>query len=209
MDLEPEWRVIAEQRRSLADVLESLSGDQWETASLCDRWRVRDVAAHVAMAPTPPSIGATLARAVRAHGDFNQLNYELAVERASVATDAIVESLRRHADSRKLPMVTNARNIHFDILVHAQDIAIPLGLAQPTPAEAGKAAAQHILGAGWPFYARRRMAGVRLVADDVAFEAGDGPEIRGPIIALLLLMSGRGAAAAPMLSGAGLQQLGV
>jgi uncharacterized protein (TIGR03083 family) len=209
MDLEPEWRVIAEQRRSLADLLEGLSDDQWETPSLCERWRVRDVAAHVAMAPTPPSIGGTLARAVLAHGDFNRLNYELAVQRASAPTAAIVESLRRHADSRKLPMLTNARNIHFDILVHTQDIAIPLGVARPTPADAGRAAAEHIFNAGWPFYARRRMTGVRLVADDVQFEAGDGPEIRGPIIALLMLMSGRGAAGAPMLSGEGMHRLGV
>ena len=34
----------------------------------------------------------------------------------------------QHADSRRLPVVTNYRNIALDILVHAQDIAIPLGL---------------------------------------------------------------------------------
>jgi uncharacterized protein (TIGR03083 family) len=203
VDIDATWGAVATQRRALADLLDRLDDEQWETPSLCDGWRVREVAAHVAMAPTPPGLVEMITLAIRHRGDFNELNYFLGIDRGNAPTAAIVASLREHADSRKLPIVTNCRNINFDILVHTQDIAMPLGMEVPMPLDSAHAAAEHISRAGWPFYVKRRFSGVRLVADDVAFEFGSGPEVRGPVSALLLLMSGRGAAVASKLSGDG------
>jgi hypothetical protein len=56
------------------------------------------------------------------------------------------------------------------------------------------------------FHARRRRAGGRLVADDVTWTAGAGPEVRGSISALLLVLTGRPVALA-QLSGPGLEVL--
>ena len=39
----------------------------------------------------------------------------------------------------------------WDILVHAQDIAIPLGIDFPTPPDAGAAAAARVWDLRWPF----------------------------------------------------------
>jgi uncharacterized protein (TIGR03083 family) len=36
-----------EERTEIADFLESLRPEQWDQPSLCRRWRIRDVAAHV------------------------------------------------------------------------------------------------------------------------------------------------------------------
>ena len=41
------WGYIDEQRADLADFLDTLTPEQWETPSLCRGWTVRDVAAHV------------------------------------------------------------------------------------------------------------------------------------------------------------------
>jgi hypothetical protein len=60
---------------------------------------------------------------------------------------------------------------------------------------------------GWPFHARRRLRGLRLVATDCDWSAGDGAEVRGPIGALLLLLTGRYGAAAPQLDGPGAARL--
>jgi uncharacterized protein (TIGR03083 family) len=133
MDAETSWRVIAEQRRCLADLLQGLTAEQWRTPSLCTGWSVRDVAAHVALAPQPPGLGSMLVEGVRARGSFDRLNHDLAVRHATRPTDRIVAELREHADSRRLPAVTSYRNIVPDILVHGQDIAIPLGLPHPVP----------------------------------------------------------------------------
>lgn len=203
MDREESWQVIAEQRRSLAGLLEDLSPREWEAASLCAGWRVRDVAAHVAMAPQVPGVASMLRDGVRARGSFDRLNHDVAVRHAARPTAEIVGELRRHADSRRLPPVTGYRNIVFDVLVHGQDIAIPLGRPRVMPVAAARAGAERVWTMGWPFSARRRLRGLRLVATDTDFAVGDGDEVRGPVEALLLLLTGRNGAALPRLTGAG------
>jgi uncharacterized protein (TIGR03083 family) len=206
VDAEHSWRVIEHQRRSLADLLEGLSEEQWGSPSLCAGWRVRDVAAHVALAPQVPGIGSMLADAARAAGRFNTLNRDVAVRHAAQPTERIVSELREFAGSRKLPVVTNYRNILFDVLVHGQDIAIPLGLPRDMPLDAARVGAERVWTMGWPFWARRRLRGLRLQATDVEWSAGQGPEVGGSIAALLLLLTGR-PAALPRLTGEGLPDL--
>ncbi len=191
MDVDSSWRVIASERRSLADLLEQLTGEQWETPSLCAGWRVRDVAAHIAMVPNAPGPLAMARGAVRAHGNFNRLNHDLAVRHAHRPTAHIVAELRGEADSRRLPSVTSLDNLGFDILVPGQDIAIPLGVTRPMPADAATAGAARVWAMGWPFWARRRLRGYRLIACDANWSAGAGAEVNGPIDALLLLLTGR------------------
>ena len=94
-----------------------------------------------------------------------------------------------------------------DVLVHGQDIAIPLGRPRELPLDATRAACTRIRTMGWPFHARRRLSGLRLVATDTDWSAGEGAEVSGPAGALLLLLSGRTGTAVPQLTGAGLDRL--
>lgn len=205
MDREQSWHVIEQERRSLADLLESLTDDEWELPSLCAGWRIRDVAAHVALAPQPPGPLAMLREGVRARGSFNRLNHDVSVRHADRADDLVAE-LREYASSRALPAVTNYRNILYDVLVHGQDIAIPLGRRRAMPLAAARAGATRVWTMGWPFRAKRRFSGLRLTASDVDWAVGDGPEIRGPIDALLLVLTGR-TVSLPRLSGSGHDEL--
>ena len=115
--------------------------------------------------------------------------------------------LRAHAASRKVPVVSNDRNVLFDVLVHGQDIAIPLAVDLSMPLEAAADGASRVWSMGWPFWAKRRLRGMRLTATDAAWSVGAGAEIRGPIRGLLLLLTGRTGAAAPLLSGEGVTYL--
>ena len=196
LDAERTWSVIAEERRSLADLLEGLAPAEWESPSLCGRWRIRDVAAHLALVPHPPSAWQLAVGAVRAGGNFHRLNEETARRHAELAPEALVAELREYAGSRQVPVVTNAANVLFDILVHGQDIAVPLGIDRPMDLAAARAGADRVWGMGWPFHARRRLRGLRLVATDTAWSKGDGPEVRGPIRSHLLALTGRPAALA-------------
>jgi uncharacterized protein (TIGR03083 family) len=208
MDRDQSWQVIAGQRLSLADLLDDLSEADWETPSLCAGWRVRDVAAHMAMAPQVPSLSSMIADGIRARGSFHRLNHDVAVRHAdSRSCGQIVAELRQYAYSRRLPVVTNYRNILFDILVHGQDIAVPLHRHHPMPPDAATAGATRVWTMGWPFWARHRLRGVELVATDTGWTAGRGAAVRGTIDALLLLLTGRTAAALPRLSGPGLTRL--
>ncbi|GAB1514084.1 maleylpyruvate isomerase family mycothiol-dependent enzyme [Actinophytocola sp. KF-1] len=193
MDREESWQVIEQERLRLADLLDTLADDEWDAPSLCAGWRVRDVAAHVALAPQPPGVWDMLVWAVRARGSFHRLNHDVSVAHADSRTGAqLVAELREHASSRRLPALTNYRNILYDTLVHAQDIAIPLHRAHSMPVAAARAGTTRVWTMGWPFWAQRRLAGFRLVATDTLWTAGEGADVVcGPIDALLLLLTGR------------------
>jgi uncharacterized protein (TIGR03083 family) len=199
MDREQSWQVIESERRSLADLLASLTEEEWDRPSLCAGWRVRDVAAHVAMASQPPGPWGMVVEAVRARGSFHRLNHDVSVRHANRPGADLVAELREHAASRRLPAVTNYRNILYDVLVHGQDIAIPLGRRREMPVDAARAGATRVWTMGWPFWASRRLAGFHLSATDVRWSVGNGfREIRGPIAALLLLLTGRTVALAQL-----------
>ena len=209
MDRDEKWAVIAGRRRELADLLAGLHEEEWESPSLCAEWRIRDVAAHVALTPQSPGILRILAAGVRAGGDFQALNRDLALAHAQRPTTELVAELRELADSRARPAITTLDNLLFDVLVHVQDVALPLGRTVPMPLAAAREGLARVWRMGWPFWARRRFRAARLVATDVDWTAGDadGAEIRGSADALLLLLTGRSAAALPRLTGDGLERL--
>ncbi len=209
MDVEHQWVHIEAERRSLAVQLAGLSTEEWEAPSLCARWRVRDVAAHVAMTPAgAPTTWQILSGVARARGDLWRFGCDVAVAWGEErSTEEITTVLDQQAPSRSMPVVTNAQNILLDVLVHGQDIAVPLGLDRPVPTDAGRAALHRVWSMGWPFHARRRLAGVTLVATDADLSLGAGPEVRGRLADLLLLATARTDAARARLSGPGLARV--
>lgn len=207
MDAEGIWHMVEQQRLAIADLLDGLAPQQWESPSLCAGWRIRDVVAHVTLVGLPPSSGSLFTDMVRSHGNFHRLNTAAAKRRAQRPPRQLVADLRAYASSRKVPIVSSHRNVLFDVAVHGQDIAIPLGLDLPIPPAAAAEAATRVWTMGWPFWAKRRLSGLRLTATDTDWSAGSGSDVHGPIRALLLLLTGRTTAATDMLAGAGVAQL--
>ncbi|MGW4243923.1 maleylpyruvate isomerase family mycothiol-dependent enzyme [Nocardia sp. NPDC004722] len=191
MDLETSWKVIEQQRRAIADLLDGLPEEDWDTPSLCAGWRIREVAAHLALTPQPPSPRVMLATGIRARGNYNRFIDILTTGYANQPTGELVSQLRDHAASRKLPSLTNYRNILFDTMVHGQDIAIPLGRSLEIPPDAAAAGADRAVEVGWPVWDRHRLDGIRLRATDIDWVHGTGREVSGPVTALLLLITGR------------------
>ena len=207
---ETRWQDVERERLSLADLLDSLTSAQWETQSLCERWRVRDVAAHVAMSPVPePSMSTLVAAIVRAHGHLWEAAAAIAVDYAQRPTEEIAAGLRRVAASRAVPRVTNPDNLLMDLLVHGQDITIPLGIERPMPTDAAVAGFRRVWSMGWPFHARRRMRGMHLIATDAPVDVGDpdGARVQGRLGDLLLLITGRTDPALDRLDGEGTARL--
>ena len=106
---------------------------------------------------------------------------------------------------RKAPGVSHLEPL-IDVLVHGQDIAIPLGRFRPMPVGAAVAAADRVWPSLFPWRAERKLNGFRLVATDCSWSAGDGLLVAGPIGAILLLLTGRRAGLA-RLSGPGAREL--
>lgn len=187
------WAAIDLQRRRTADLLAGLSEAQWDHPSLCEGWTVRDVAAHLTLQQMGPV--AAVRSALRHPGGLNRVIRESARERARLPAERLVAGIRSTVGSRRSNVgLTNLETL-IDILVHGQDIAVPLGLELAMPPEAAAAAAERVRASGGTRKARvfRRLPleGFRLCATDVSWAAGEGPEIRGSIAALLLLLTGR------------------
>ncbi len=187
------WAAIDLQRRRTADLLAGLSGEQWEHPSLCEGWRVRDVAAHLTLQQMGPV--EALRSALRHPGGLNHVIRESARERARRPVDELVAGIRSAAGSRRTNVgMTNLETL-IDILVHGQDIAVPLGLELAMPPEAAAVAAERVRSTSGTGKARvfrgLPLEGFRLRATDVSWETGEGLEISGPIAALLLLLTGR------------------
>lgn len=202
------WALIAEERRTLADLLDRLTPEQWESHSLCAAWRVRDVAAHLAMTPAGAPDPWTLLKALaRNRGHLWSAGRDIAIAYADRPTDQIAAELRRDAAARTKPVFVVDSNILLDLVVHGQDIAVPLGLDRRIPPAAGSIALHRAWAMGWPFHARRRLDGLALHAEDCDWSAGSGPEVSGTSGELLLLMTGRAAAVLDRLHGAGVESL--
>ncbi|GEL26718.1 hypothetical protein PSU4_56720 [Pseudonocardia sulfidoxydans NBRC 16205] len=207
MEQDQAWVVIAQQRRALADVLDDLTPQEWEAPSLCARWRVRDVAAHLALTPHSPGLGRILYEGLRARGDFDGLNHDMAIRWAARPSTELVAGLRADADNRSRPAITTWRNLLFDTIVHVQDVAIPLGHDVAMPLDGTLAGLDRVWRMGWPFWARRRLRGLRLVATNAEWVAGEGAQVRGSAGALLLLVTGRTETVVPRLTGPGVARL--
>lgn len=191
MQTEQIWRYVDSERAALADLLSGLTEAQWLTPSACPGWTVRDVAAHVISSPQArvlPVVGGM----IRARGDFNRFVFEAARQAgAQYSGEEIVAQYRRFAGSRRHPIGTTPADPLLDVLVHTQDIVVPLGLTHEMPVDAAAAAADRVWSKSFPFNARKRLTGLRLVASDIDWSAGEGEDLRGPIADLLLLLTGR------------------
>ncbi|GHF22055.1 hypothetical protein GCM10017786_65340 [Amycolatopsis deserti] len=200
MDHNDKWQAIDAERERLADLFASLTDVERTYPSLCDGWTVHDVATHVALAPYA-SVGTVLKAAIRARGSFNRMVHDLTKrESARRSPSEVVDMLRGAIGVRRLAPGQSLDNALMDVHVHTQDIAMPLGRRLPMPADAAVAAADHLWEIGFPFHARKRLAGHRLIATDAEWSAGEGAEVRGPIQALVMLLAGR-TATIPQLTG--------
>jgi uncharacterized protein (TIGR03083 family) len=204
MNLDDAWHAIDEQRLTVAALLEELNDQEWTQPSLCEGWTVRDVAAHLTLQQIGP--GQALAQIVRRPGGMNRMIHNAACRRAAAPTDELIAAIRGMVGSRKRNVGVSHLETLTDILVHGQDIAIPLGRHLPTRTDAAAAAASRMWSRGWPFWPRRRLAGFRLVATDTQWVAGEGRDVEGRIEAVLLLLTGR-LVVLPRLSGDGIGEL--
>ncbi len=192
------------ERLEFADLLEGLTPDQWSAPTLCQHWRVRDVVAHIlSYEGLPPAALARRFAAGRLRTD--RINALAVAELAGTSPDELVAMLRRHAMPTGLGAGFGGRIALTDNMIHQQDIRRPLGLPRVVAADRLRVALDF---ARWAPLIRGawRARGVRLVADDLDWSAGRGPEVRGGGEALLLVMAGRRDALGD-LSGPGVDRL--
>ncbi len=188
MDSETIWGHIDRERAWLADLLESLSPAQWQHPSLCEGWRVRDVGAHLCMAQS--RLRDLLWPSVRYGLRYNAMIKHTAL-RSPLTHEEIVATLRGFLGSRRrAPFISELEPL-TDILLHTQDVCLPLGIDHQMPLDAAVVVADRVRAFRGPVRLWRPPAGVRLVATDADWSYGEGPVVEAPIQAHLLNGTGR------------------
>jgi uncharacterized protein (TIGR03083 family) len=182
---------IAIERRRIADLVESLDPAQLAMPSLCGRWTVQQVAGHL-LAAVEFAPRAVASAFIRGGFRLHRANALLAVEAARRPAAELADGLRRHADDPFRPPVVGYPGQLTDLQVHGQDMRRPLGLPHGLTPAGLRVSLDFLTGGRAPgFTSRRRLAGLRFTASDLAWESGSGALVTGPAEALMMAMTGR------------------
>lgn len=188
--------LLRAERAALLETLVELTDEQWHQPSLCEGWRVVDVAAHLAWTPVLGPVAGAVAM-IRNRGSVNAMIASTAIAWSDRGREAIVGQLAANIESGATPIGMPTVAAVADAVVHGADVRRPVGLARAVPAAALEPIAAFVLHTPWPLNgvvggnAARRVAGVRLVADDTDWSYGEGPEVRATAETLALLLYGR------------------
>jgi uncharacterized protein (TIGR03083 family) len=185
--------MIADERRRMAELIESLKPSQLITPSLCGAWTVHEVGAHLC-APWMLGAGRIVPALFRHRFRVHRANAELVRELADELSAAdIGQELRARAEFVFSPPLVGLFGQLTDLQVHGQDIRRPLGLARELVPERMALSLQFLLGvtARGSFVPRGRLTGLRFIATDLDWEGGQGMTVRGSGEALLLALTGR------------------
>ena len=198
------WPLIHEEREALLADVEQLSQEQWSTPSLCAGWTVHDVLGHMTSAAmmTPPRFFGHFARS---GFRFDEMNARDAAEQTRGTPADTVARFRSQRTATTHPPGP-AEAMLGEAVVHAEDIRRPLGIVRKYPDEALIRAADFYKGSNLLIGAKNRINGLTLRATDTDWSTGQGPEVSGPMLALVMAATGRRAALAD-LSGDGLATL--
>ena len=181
--------MVHSERASLGSFLDSLPPEQWTAPTWCDKWNVQELVAHLTAAGNITAAH-FFGGFVKAGFSFNK-TVETDLKNYSGGTptdvkaryDAIIDSNRKPPGPAYVAL--------GEIMVHGEDIRRAQGAKGEHPADHLVTLAEAYKKTGLPLYGKRRTAGLRLQATDVDWSTGDGPEVNGPCMSLIMAMVGR------------------
>ena len=189
-------QMARDEREEFAALLDGLTPQQWESPTLCERWRVREVAVHTVSYDELSTAG-LVRRFLKGRLNTDRINAIGVADYADRAPAQITAMIRGNTEPHGLTAGFGGRIALTDGMIHQQDIRRSVGIPRTIDPQRLRTAldfarfAPTIRGA-W------RARGVRLVATDLDWSHGNGPEVRGSGEALLMAMAGRRAALADL-----------
>ncbi len=194
--------LFATEQQACAALARELTPAQWELPSLCEGWSVRDVLAHAARHIHPggwrETIEVTGKRAERREREYAE------------DVDALVLALETPAPSASRGWKSMTTLNTCELVIHQQDARRPTGMPRVYPETTLARCLDFsttVLGnVGVADRLHRRGHGLRLIATDISWSSGSGPEVMGTAEALLMALAGR-AVVLSELDGAGVSIL--
>jgi uncharacterized protein (TIGR03083 family) len=192
------------EREDLRELLVRLSPEQWRSPSLCEGWSVKDVVAHM-LGYEELGWGQVAQRFARGLLVIDRINARRLRECSSRTPAELIGLLDDHLTPTGLTAGMGGAIGLTDGMIHQQDIRRPLGLPRTIPAGRLVPALRTALFSP-TLLGVLRVRDVRLVATDIDWTFGRGPEVRGAGEAILMTVAGRRAAVGE-LSGPGQPRL--
>jgi uncharacterized protein (TIGR03083 family) len=183
------WPVIHTERKALAADLQALDAADWGTPSLCEDWTVREVLAHLTSTATltsPAFFGALVTAGFSTEkAQRNGITAHPGGSPADTLTrfEAVLTSVSHPPGPADAWL--------SETIVHSEDIRRPLGITYVYPLAVLVLVADFFAGSNKFISARRRIGGLALHATDADWSHGTGLEVSGPILSLILAMTGR------------------
>lgn len=178
---------VASTYGGLAGLLESV--DAWDAPTLCEKWLVRHVVAHVTMPVrlTPERFGSEMAAA---GGDFTVLSETVAARDASMPPADLLGPLRSPDLHAWQPPGGGAVGALSHAVIHSLDVTIALDRPAVAPAEAVTTVLDGLTAANGAWFGVD-LTGLRLEATDTGWSWGAGRTVRAASGELVALLSGR------------------
>jgi uncharacterized protein (TIGR03083 family) len=180
------------ERAALYAELKGLTDDQWSTMTVCDPWTVRHLVAHMTALgnQTAPNF---LKGLIASGFSFDKFVAKDLLKYNQGSNADVLAGFAKTLSSSKSPPGPKYVSLG-EIMCHGEDIRRALGGSGKHPPEHIVALAGAYQKTGRPLGGKKRTAGLRLRATDVDWNFGEGPEVAGPGMELILAMSGRAAA---------------
>lgn len=187
--------LLWEQMGNLADLAAGLEPADWDHASLCTGWRVRDVFGHMCVGHTYP-LPKLLAKVAASGFDVDKGSARESAAWADAHTPqeiaATIDHIATDHVRKGIAKLIPDSDGYVDHVIHEFDVRRPLGRPRELADDRKVAALDAMLLAkGGGTKPKKRMAGLTFVATDVDWSTGDGPEVRGTAEALLLGLANR------------------
>jgi uncharacterized protein (TIGR03083 family) len=181
--------LVAPTYDGLADLLATAPAHTWDAPSLCEKWQVRNVVAHVTMPVrlTPEMFGAEMAAA---GGDFGVLSDTVAARDAGLPLAEHLDALRSPVLHAWQPPGGGAAGALSHAVIHSLDVTVALDRPAVAPEEAVTALLGQLTRANGAWFGVD-LTGVRLEASDTDWSWGDGDLVRADSGSLVALLSGR------------------
>jgi uncharacterized protein (TIGR03083 family) len=181
---------VADYRCRVADALETLTLEQWESPSWCSGWRVRDVLGHLVH-----------------NAEASRLSMVRDVVRHPIRPDKGLDLIARQLGDERVPTLARRLRkaqhggVHVigfpaavglgDVLVHGNDALRAVGLEFGVDPDDAVAVLNTYRRVGGLIFHAQPSERVRLVATDAKWWCGQGPEVTGRAIDLVMLMANR------------------
>jgi uncharacterized protein (TIGR03083 family) len=182
--------LVADDFVALADLLEPLPAEQWDTPSLCEDWRVREVVAHMTM-PARYGEESFMAELAECGFDFTLLSNTVASRDAQLPTDELVANLRDQVLHQWMPPGGGAHGALNHVVIHGLDVTIPLRVPRRSPDATIRLVLDDLTAGGGHAHFDTDISGRAFAATDLDWSYGSGPTMRGPAEDIAAFLCGR------------------